>query len=394
MKLATIPINEEMRLHALHQYDILDSDMEEAFNEITQLAAQICNTPISLISLIDRNRQWFKAKTGITEAETPRDISFCSHTILQNTFMEVPDTLVDDRFLDHPAVKDDPGIRFYAGFPLCTPDGFNIGSLCVVDNEKRKLTDGQIFALECLSKQVISQMELRLKNKELMKLNEQNLKLLSIITHDIKSPIIELQSLIILLENENLSANQFGEFRGIVKKSLEGTNSLISNLLEWSQSQFKQSTIQKQEVKLASSLNSLLVTHQPLFESKQNSVLNLINSETMIRTNENILHFVLRNIITNSNKFTSSGAIAFHYAFEEGHHIIRIIDNGVGISRTKLNSLFKNEFCISCAGTAGEKGSGIGLKLCKDFIEKIGGEIKMSSELNKGTKVTIILPVE
>jgi two-component system, sensor histidine kinase len=164
-----IPQNEDLRLKALQSYDVMDTLGEEAFDRITQLASVICGVPIALVSLIDENRQWFKSKVGIDVPETPRDISFCQHAIMGQEIFEVENAIEDERFKDNPLVQGFPNIRFYAGFPLEDPDGYNLGTLCVIDEKPHKLDDNQRLALSVLGKEVVAQLVARKNVAELKK---------------------------------------------------------------------------------------------------------------------------------------------------------------------------------------------------------------------------------
>lgn len=187
--------NEIARLNILQQYRILDTVCEAAFDELTLLAAQICNTPIALISLIDECRQWFKSKVGLNAESTPRSMAFCSYAILQpNDILIVTDTLLDQRFANNPLVTSDPYIRFYAGAPLVTPEGYAIGTLCVIDHIPRILSPEQQNSLRILSRQVMSQFELRrnLEKLELITTSERQRieDLISALSHDMRTPLL------------------------------------------------------------------------------------------------------------------------------------------------------------------------------------------------------------
>lgn len=168
MRKPAFPSDEEERLKELVGFDILDSAAEQSFDDLTLLASQICETHISLISLIDHDRQWFKSKVGLDASETPRDISWCGHAILGDEIFEISDAELDERFKDNPLFTGEPNVRFYAGAPLKTKAGHNIGTLCVIDNKPKTLTEWQRSALQTIGRQVVLLIEARLKEKSLI----------------------------------------------------------------------------------------------------------------------------------------------------------------------------------------------------------------------------------
>ncbi|HOX58394.1 MAG TPA: GAF domain-containing protein [Candidatus Paceibacterota bacterium] len=169
---APIPDNEKQRLAALREYQILDSGTEQAYDDITALAAYVCDVPIATISLVDESRQWFKSRVGLNEQETPRDVAFCAHAILQVEPLIVRDALNDARFADSALVTRTPHIRFYAGFPLSSPEGFALGSLCAIDRKPRQLSPQQKTAMQALARQVMALLELRRASKRMAEVLE------------------------------------------------------------------------------------------------------------------------------------------------------------------------------------------------------------------------------
>jgi GAF domain-containing protein len=174
---APIPPNEKRRLAVLWQYEVLDTVPEEVFDDLTELAARICEAPIALISLVDESRQWFKSRVGTSVSETSRDVSFCAYAINQSDLFIVPDATKDERFAKNPLVTSDPKIRFYAGAPLITPDGHALGTLCVIDKVPRELRADQKQALRILARHVVSQLELRRRSRELAESRQKEEKL-------------------------------------------------------------------------------------------------------------------------------------------------------------------------------------------------------------------------
>ena len=161
MKTAPPPADEKDRLEALRQTGVLDSEPEESFDQLTDLAARLCGAPVALITLVDVDRQWFKSCHGLEIHETPRDVAFCAHTILEEDLFVVPDTLRDERFHDNPLVAEEPRIRFYAGSPLVTGDGHALGSFCVIDFVPRELPPEHADALRTLARHAAAMLQLR-----------------------------------------------------------------------------------------------------------------------------------------------------------------------------------------------------------------------------------------
>jgi signal transduction histidine kinase len=389
---ATIPVNENLRLADLYRYNILDTSAEDEFDDIVKLASRICNAPVSLISLIDTERQWFKARVGLDTEETPRDVSFCSHGILNNNLFIVPDASIDQRFVDNPMVTGSDGIRFYAGVPLTSQEGNNLGMLCVKDTVPRNLTNEQQDALKILGKQVVQLMELRLKNKELERITEAQRRIISIIAHDVRSPLSSIVSLFNLHQNRVIDPQRFEDFLQVSTTQLHGTMTLLENLIEWGRIQIQQSPLIPDSLLLKEEVTKVFTELTVQANLKSNRLINQVNEKVVVNMDENIIRFILRNLITNANKFTEAGSITVDGFSLPKKVVIRVIDTGIGMPKAMCERLLLSKERYSRRGTKNESGSGLGLVLIKEFIEKAKGSIKVESAEGKGSCFIIELP--
>ncbi|MEN9299900.1 MAG: hypothetical protein RLZZ429_2213 [Bacteroidota bacterium] len=407
---APIPANEKERLQELIRYEVLYTQYEEDFDQIVQLASAICKTPISTITLLDFNKQWFKAKIGIENTEGDRDISFCGHAIVQDeAIMIVNDALADQRFIDTPLVLGDPNIRFYAGYPLVSPSGYKLGTLCVIDRVPRSLTPEQELTLKTLGNQVVKLFELRLRNKEVEAKNklveEQKIqlqesaavqnKIISIIAHDVRGPVTSLKTMIELTKTKSLTEEETAVLLDMLDKQLDGTLDMLTNLVDWGSMLLKKGKLSITSVNVSSIVDKIFKNLSSMVQLKGNQFQNLVAHDIAVMADENTFRFILRNIISNANKFTTNGTITVHVQPNKNDNSISIIvsDTGCGMSSEIQQHLFNPAKRHSREGTHKEKGSGLGLILVKEFAEAMHASIEVKSEPGKGTSFSVLLPV-
>lgn len=391
---AQIPVNEKDRLSELYRYEILDTPQEEEFDKMALLAAQICKTPISTISFIDRSRQWTKAVVGLNKfsngTNTHRELSFCSHAILGDEFFEVKNALKDKRFADNPFVRQKPKIRFYAAMPLITSKGFKLGALCVSDTIPRKLSDDQIFALKVLSKQTVQLIELRALNREIRHTAEMQQRVISVMSHDIRAPLYSIKAFLDYGAEETFSKEEQEEMFSTLSTNVSRTLLLLDNLVEWGkiQLQFKEKT---QVFKLKELVQQCIDQAELNVILKQNEIINLVEPDVLINADKEATEFILRNLMSNANKFTENGTIKISFFTKADKCYLSINDTGVGIETEKVSQIMQDTGLFHTNGTRNEKGSGLGLSLIKNYLHKTGNEIEIKSILNEGTSVNFSL---
>ncbi len=393
MQKASIHTKESERIKSLKSYLVLDTETEVEIDNLTQLASEICETPITLVSLIDENRQWFKSKVGLDVNETSRDIAFCAHAINEtNDLLIIEDARTDKRFFDNPLVTNSPYVIFYAGIVLKSDEDLPLGTLCVIDNTPRKLSDKQIRALKTIAKQIMNLLNYKkcihiqeVLRDELLKKNLELERFASIAAHDLKSPLANIISATNLL-SEIYASQIDAEGRliiDLIEKSGERLKSLIDGLLQFSQiDDFRLFTKSKIDlIKLVRDLTELI-------GNKDNLKISLNTQLTSIETFPIILDQILINLFTNSLKYSNKkiAEIELYISENSSHYLFIVKDNGPGIAKKDQSVIFNLFQIASIKDQYGNKGNGIGLATVKKIIEKIGGEIHVKSEEGQGAE--------
>ena len=383
--------NEKERLQLLESYSILDTLPETDFDNLTAIASQICNIPISLITLLDTDRQWFKSHHGLDMSETPREHAFCAHAIhdADNMFI-IQDTRKDERFYDNPLVTGDPNIIFYAGVPLTNSAGLPLGTLCVIDHKPNTLNETQLKALQSLADQVMNLLELR-RNKryleqailELEQNNQELERFAYVAAHDLKSPLNNISSLSLLLK-EDYGSKIDEEGQSLIEhiqSSSDQLRNLIDGLLDYSKST---KIIHDNKIKInLEKLREYLIV---LFSFESKCVIKLISDIKDIHANKTAIEQILINLVTNAIKYNNKPITEIELIVTENEIQYKIIfkDNGSGIPKEYHKRIFQLFETLTNKDKFGQSGNGIGLATVKKLVENLGGKIHIESELGKG----------
>lgn len=396
---------EPYRLEKLRALGILDTPPEKYYDEIVALAAELCGTTKAYVTLIDEQRQWIKAALGEEQSQTDRGIAFCAHTILGDDVLEVPDAQLDPRFENNPQVTGDPFIRFYAGAPLTTEDGFNLGALCVISDQPRELDDKQKYMLSILARAVVKEMELRSELNFRTKL-EQDLRtaraealfaakaksqFLSIMTHELRNPLNALLGFTHLLDAEPLEGSTRELVDGI-KVSGNQLLYLVNDVLDYNKLEEGKVELFLEPVELATYLNGLLIAHTANAAAKGLSLQLKLDKHAplAIKADQHRLGQILNNLLSNAIKFTHYGHVELAVSLQTSSKSKAILtfsvsDTGIGIRPEHQQSIFESYSQGDASTSKKYGGTGLGLSICTKLVQLMGGTLNLSTEPGEGS---------
>lgn len=392
---------EERRLAALHAYGLLDTPREDEFDEIVRVVSALCGTPISVINLIDRDRQWFKAEVGLGVRETPLPASICAHALLQPDLFIVPDTTRDVRFADNPLVTGTPHLRFYAGALLETPDGLPLGTICVLDYEPRELDENQKALLRLMARQIMKLFELRRLNaqersaresaesaartigtklSDAARESELREQFIAVLGHDLRNPLASIQAGAHLVKRGKL---ELDEMLRLTHGSIARMSVLIDNILDFARGRLGHGIdLDSGDVALAPVLRQVVDELRTASPERQ-IVANIALDET-VRCDPGRIGQLLSNLLGNALTHGPEGApINVAAVVTDGTFELAVSNSGAPISAAALPKLFEPFFRGEGRGSA--QGLGLGLYICAEIARAHGGTLVATSTPDRTT---------
>ena len=390
--------NEDERINALYGLDILDTLEEQAYDDLTLLAAQICDTPIALVSLIDDKRQWFKSHYGLDVRETPREIAFCAHAIHGEELFLVKDSENDERFHDNPLVTDAPDVKFYAGVPLYIDGKHPVGTLCVIDDHARDLTDKQKQALEALSRQVVNQLELRVQLKKLTMLDQLKDEFISMVSHELRTPLTSIVGSLSLITNvmsEQMSKEALVMIE-IAHRNGQRLINIVNDILDVAKINAGKLELNISKHNIYDVLNEAVELNMPYIKRCECDIkIEYDNAQPVfVNMDKDRIIQVMNNFISNAAKFTKiKDTIILNVGLEENLVKISVTDHGLGIKDKNKSSIFERFMQSSDNVNKKLPGTGLGLSLCKYLVEQHDGIIGFKSKVKIGSEFYFKLPL-
>lgn len=402
MQPAQIPLEEDARLARLAQYRILDTPPEESFDRITRIVAQVIGVPIALVSLIDRDRQWFKSRVGLDAQETPREIAFCAHAILGDDVFVVEDATLDPRFATNPLVLEAPAIRFYAGAPLRAPGGYKLGTICAIDTVPHKMTAEQMTLLRDLSAVVVDQMELRLALRgslgelaEEARLSALKDEFVSAVSHELRTPLTSIKGALGLLSGGIIDGvpEAARDLISRADRNADNLTVLVDDLLDFRTYEAGELTFDFENVDLCELAVDISNSIAALGRSRNITArMDIPPASAMVLGDGHRLTQVLNKLVSNAVKFSPDGGevvVTINLCADAVR--LSVTDFGDGIPEAFRGRVFDRFTQATLPDRP--NGTGLGLAICKTIVEAHNGRIGFESEANGGTTFFFELPL-
>lgn len=423
-----VPPNEQARLRRLHSLGLLDSSPSETYSRVVRLAARLLNTPIAAISLVDEDRQWFLARTGLALSQTPREDAFCAHTICGHSAFVVEDATADPRFHRNPLVLADGGIRFYAGVPLRLDDGNGLGALCVIDSKPRALSESDEAALTELAEVVMDAFRLRESLFDVEALAQAKSNFLANMSHEIRTPMNGVMGMAELLMHSPLSEDQSQCVKTILT-SAEGLLGVLNDVLDFSKLEAGAIRIELGPVIFTHLVEELCELHAARLSSREPGsapplevVQDLDLPHACLMLDGLRVRQVLNNLLSNAVKFTERGAVEVRAEWHEqlpeakpqitglatgpssrvlvapdpartgGWLRVSLKDSGIGMTESELARLSTAYAQADDSITRRFGGTGLGLSICSGLLKAMGAGLSVSSLLGSGSVFEVLIP--
>jgi signal transduction histidine kinase len=405
MQAAALPLDESERLLALRRLEVLDTAPEAEFDALVQAASLVCGSAISLISLVDTARQWFKANLGLDASETPREVAFCAHAILGDAVFEVPDATQDTRFHDNPLVTAAPDIRFYAGAPITLSDGARVGTLCVIDRVPRQLDDRQRAILVQLSRAAASALEGRraalaeqrlqaeraAADAELRRLKD---AFVAMAAHELRTPMTSILGFADLLLQRDMPPERQREYLQRIHRQCTALMALSQNMLDLASLDAQRGQdFQLQPMELLSWLREAGEDFAP--PPGREAVRFAVAPELAsvpVMADPMRLRQVLTNLLSNAYKYSPEGGeVVLSLGCVNGQAVFAVRDTGLGMRAEQLAHI--TERFYRADRSSGIAGTGLGMSVVSEIVGLLGGQLTLDSEPGLGTTARVSLPL-
>ena len=379
------------RIDTLKKYNILDTPPDGAFDRITRLAAIFFNVPIALISIVDEDRIWFKSRYGMDLPQIERTPGLCSSAICSNDLYIVNDAPNDVRTLSNPLVADTFGLKFYAAAPLKVKEGHNLGTLCIIDKEPRELTLEEQEILRILGDIVTDEMEIRLSARKAIYFQNQ---LMNTAVHDLKNPLTTIPLWAKLIKQKKNNPEEIDKMCNKITDVAVKINSMLNNLMESAEKEAGVVHLRFQEFNLTEEIKRVIETNRVLADKKNQTIELSVEDKTYVLADKTKLSEVIDNLINNAIKYSHPGKkILILIKEENGHAIVKIKDEGQGLTEDDKLKAFHRFARLSSKPTSGETSTGLGLSIVKTIIDAHQGEIWVESEgKDKGATFIFQIP--